>query len=116
VGLTDGGFMKALANVVVVLLLAIASFGITRREVKFVRSYSNAHGVKFVEVATFDGQHGYTLGCNDGEEDCVTPDYDVSLDLMDTPSDGRKYTNRENVLLCPPKNGVCWKYWVEASY
>jgi hypothetical protein len=59
------------------------------RAVKFVSSLTNEKGVKIILVRYNGGHPSYTLACNDGESDCVTPDAGVWYTLR--PSPYRKY-------------------------
>ena len=85
-------------HLVAFLVLATFADAITgARLVKFASSLTNEHGVKLIVVRCDGGHPSYTLGCNDGESDCVTPDPGVWYTLKPSPT--KKYTDRENVVL-----------------
>jgi hypothetical protein len=79
------------------LLLAMVAGAVTEHTVKFVSSSTNENGVKIILVRGNDGHPSYTLACNEGQSDCVTPDVGVWYTLR--PSSDGKYSNRENVAL-----------------
>jgi hypothetical protein len=84
--------------IVAVLVLSMVASAITGEHwVKFVNSLTNDNGVKIIVVQGNGGHPSYTLACNDGEQDCVTPDAGVWYTLKASPNG--KYTNGENVVL-----------------
>ena|ERR1700732_4820027 len=79
------------------LLLAMVAGAVTEHAVKFVTSSTNENGVKIILVRGDGGHPSYTLACNEGQSDCVTPDVGVWYTLK--PSPNGKYSDRENVAL-----------------
>jgi hypothetical protein len=96
----------------VLLLLSAAAFALNPQSVKFTSSFTNDKGVKFVAVEGKDHHPSYSLACNDGERDCITPDPGIWYTLASVPEG--KYTNRENVVLYLNRQ-LIGAYWLEAS-
>jgi hypothetical protein len=96
----------------VLLLLSAAAFALSPQSVKFTSSITNEKGVKFIAVEGWDHHPTYSLACDDGEPDCVTPDTGIWYTLASYPEG--KYTKVENVKLL--LNGqMIGNYWLVMS-